>query len=244
MPFDPDTAIGGEEGRFPSTRLSLLEHAGGSGLPPEALEQVAALYWKPVYKYLRFKWRKSNEEAKDLTQGFFASALERAFFERYDPLRASFRTYLRMALDHFAANQHAAASTRKAGGQVLFVPLDFGSVEEEMGDHHLFESPEQIFQREWQRQVFALAIEDLRRCCERSGKQLQFRIFEEHDLADGTHSPYADLARRHGISVTSLNNHLAWARRTLRGLVMDRLRGVTAGESELRDEMRSVFGGA
>jgi hypothetical protein len=36
---------------------------------------VIALYWKPVYRFIRLKFRKDNEEAKDLTQGFFATAL-------------------------------------------------------------------------------------------------------------------------------------------------------------------------
>ena len=132
MPYDPDTAIGGPRDRFPSTRLSLIETAAaGEALRNEALEQVAALYWKPVYKYIRLKWNKSNEEAKDLTQSFFASAIERDFFDRFDPKQASFRTYLRMALDHFAANQHIAAKRQKRGGAVTIAALDFDAAEAE-----------------------------------------------------------------------------------------------------------------
>jgi len=63
---DADTAIGGKRDRFPSTQLSLIEAAAGE---PLALERVAALYWKPVYKFIRYKFGKGNEEAKDLTQG-------------------------------------------------------------------------------------------------------------------------------------------------------------------------------
>jgi hypothetical protein len=75
---DADTAIGGPRHHFPSTRLSLLE-AAATGLPNEALEAVAALYWKPVYRFMRIKFRKYNEDAKDLTQGFFITALRRDF---------------------------------------------------------------------------------------------------------------------------------------------------------------------
>jgi hypothetical protein len=93
---DSDTAIGGNRDRFPSTQVSLIEAAAGE---PLAMERVAALYWKPVYKFIRFKFRKDNEAAKDLTQGFFASALEREFFQRFDPSKAAFRTYLRLAVN-------------------------------------------------------------------------------------------------------------------------------------------------
>src|SRR6266568_2306476 len=107
---DADTAIGGDRERFPSTQVSLIASAAGE---PLAMERVLALYWKPVYKFIRWKFRKDNEAAKDLTQGFFTSALEREFFQRFDPAKASFRTYLRMAVERFAANEHSAGQRQK-----------------------------------------------------------------------------------------------------------------------------------
>jgi RNA polymerase sigma factor (sigma-70 family) len=227
-----DTAIGGPQRRFPSTQLSLLE-AAASGLPNEALERVIALYWKPVYHFIRLKFRKDNEDAKDLTQGFFTTALQRDFFARFDPAKASFRTYLRMAVEHFAQSEYAAANRQKRGGDVKFEP-----VEEQAATT---ESPEQIFEREWQRQLFAVALDELRAHCEECGKQLQFRIFEAYDLVDRERPSYAELALQHGIPETSVTNHLAWARRMLRGFVTERLRGTTSGSRELHQEMRRVW---
>jgi len=103
------------------------------------------------------------------------------------------------------------------------------------------ESPEQVFEREWQRQLFGLALDELRAHCEAAGKQLQFEIFAAYDLADGQRPSYAELAVRHGIAETSVTNHLAWARGMLRQLMNDRLRGVTAGERDLREEMRRLW---
>ena len=76
--MDSDTAIGGPHDHFPSTQISLLD-AAAAGLPSEAMERVIALYWKPVYRFIRLKFRKNNEDAKDLTQSFFAAALQRDF---------------------------------------------------------------------------------------------------------------------------------------------------------------------
>jgi RNA polymerase sigma factor (sigma-70 family) len=230
--MDRDTAIGGPHGCFPSTQVSLLE-AAAAGLPGEALDRVIALYWKPVYRYVRLKFRKDNEDAKDLTQSFFAAALQRDFFARFDPLKASFRTYLRMAVERFAAGQHAAANRQKRGGDVQFEPLLEQAV--------AAESPEESFEREWRRQLFSLALDDLHAHCEECGKQLQFGIFEAYDLAAGERPSYAALAARHGIAETTVTNHLAWARRTLRAFVAERLRGVTSGERELREEMRLLW---
>ena len=229
---DGDTAIGGSADRFPSTHQSLLKSAA-AGVPGDALDRVIAIYWKPVYRFLRIKFHKSNEDAKDLTQSFFATALQRGFFARFDPAKASFRTYLRMAVERFAAGRHAADTRQKRGGDVIFEPVEEHAA--------ATESPEQIFEREWQRQLFSLALDDLRAHCEACGKELQFRIFEAYDLADGGRPSYAVLAERHGIAETAVTNHLAWARRRLREFVAERLRGVTSGEQELRKEMRLIW---
>lgn len=229
---DKDTAIGGPQDRFPSTQVSLLE-ATAAGLSTEAMDRVIAVYWKPVYRFIRLKFLKNNEDAKDLTQGFFAAALQRDFFARFDPAKASFRTYLRMAVERFAANQHAAANRQKRGGNIEF---------EAVGEQAVpMESPEQAFECEWQRQLFTLALDDLKAHCEKVGKQLQFRIFQDYDLSEGERPSYKELAIQHGIPETSVTNHLAWARRMVHGFVNERLRGTTAGGRELREEMRRVW---
>lgn len=77
--MDADTTIDGPGGRFPSTHVSLIE-AAASGLSEAAMDQVIALYWKLVYRFVRLKFQKSNEDAKDLTQAFVASAFTKNWF--------------------------------------------------------------------------------------------------------------------------------------------------------------------
>lgn len=232
--MDADTAIGGAGDRFPSTRFSLLEALSvGGSLTDDAMEEIAALYWKPVYCFVRWKFRQSNEDAKDLTQSFFASAIERGFFQRFEPVKGSFRSYLRMAVERFAANEYAAGNRLKRGGGVEFEPIDEHAV--------AGESPEDLFDREWRRQLFTLALEDLRDHCERTAKLTQWAVFEAYDLAEGDRPSYAELSERCGVPVSQITNYLAWARAKLRALVEDRLRGVTADERELREEMRRVW---
>jgi RNA polymerase sigma factor (sigma-70 family) len=220
---------------FPSTQLTLLQAVSGPGaVPNDALERVAALYWKPVCRFVRLKYRQPAEAAEDLTQEFFASALQRDFFRRFDPSLASFRTYLRMAVEHFAANQYEAANRQKRGGGIAFELAD--DVELAAG-----QSPEAIFEQEWRRQVFALALDDLRAHCESAGKRVQWQIFEAYDLADSARPSYGELATLHGLPETQVTNSLAWARRMLRGFAEARLRGVTANEAELHKEMRKLW---
>jgi DNA-directed RNA polymerase specialized sigma24 family protein len=246
MPFDPDTAIGGAAARFPATRRSAVLAAQCPDPPARRLghEAIATAYWKPVYKYVRVKWRKTNEEAKDLTQGFFARAIEKGFFDSYDPARSAFRTFLRVCVDGFVANEEQAGRRLKRGGGAPLVPLDFETAEGELAslDVPANESTEEFFRREWVRSLFGMAVEDLRAACAAAGKDLHFRLFERYDLDDDRAS-YAQLAAESGIPATSVANYLAWARRTFRARVLERLRELTASEEEFRNEVRLLLGG-
>jgi hypothetical protein len=99
-----------------------------------------------------------------------------------------------------------------------------------------------VFLREWQRQMFALGLDDLREFCQACAKTVQYAIFAQYDLADGDRPGYAELAAQHGIPVTSVTNYLAWARRELRRLVLLRLSSVTSGDPECQAELRVLFG--
>ena len=239
MRGDADTAMGGANHRFPSTRHSLLAEAiaGEASLP--AREAIVEAYWKPVYKYIRWRWNAGNDAAKDLTQGFFAELFERDLLARFDPARAGFRTYIRLAVDGFIAHEREAAGRLKRGGGMTAVPMEDGAEVAAEGG-----SPEELFLREWQRQVFELAVGDLARRAEAAGKPVAWRIFEDYDLAEDERPTYDVLAARHGVAVTAVTNHLAWARRELRRAVLERVQSVTATGREMRAEARALFGGA
>src|SRR5262245_47527502 len=215
MPRESDTGIGGPRHQFPTTRPSLVHSAAGEGTPArEALDVIISLYWKPAYKHVRLKWKRSNEEAKDLVQGFFAALLEQQILAKYNPGQGRLRTYLRGCLDHYVMKQDESAQRLKRGGGAVF---DFDGAERELAASG--GSPDDIFLREWQREVFARAVDDLRESYVAAGKHVQFRIFEQYDLAEGTRPDYAELACEHGISVAAVTNQLAAARRELRRLV-------------------------
>ena len=244
--MDPDTAIGGPNSRFPATRRSALLAARGGDAAERAraVETLLAAYWKPAYKYIRLKWRASNEDAKDLTQAFFARALDRDFFAGYDPDKSSFRTWLRLCLDGFVSNERKAAGRLKRSAGQPPLPLDFETAEGEIRSLEIADGTDldRWFHQEWTRSLFALALSALRRHAEASGKQVHYRLFEEYDLDDGNTLSYAELAARHHLQATDVTNYLAWARREFRRLALETLRELTATEREFRDEAFGLFG--
>src|SRR5215210_1536610 len=147
---------------FPATRRSVLLAARDADpqVRRQALDTLIDSYWKPVYKYLRVQHRSQGEEAQDLTQSFFALALEKGTFDRYDPVKARFRTFLRLCLDGFVANERKAASRQKRGGGVDLLSLDFEGAEAEVARSPSTDlTPEDYFHREWVRSLFARAVE-------------------------------------------------------------------------------------
>src|SRR5258706_3795172 len=206
-------------GLFPSTRRSVLE-AVRAGEAPErssALDLLIVLYWRPAYKFIRRKWGASAEDAADLTQGFFTRALEKPFFERFDPEKGSFGNFLRLGLDGFVANERKAASRQKRDPGRAILSLDFAEAEGELARTPVpeSESMEEVFQKEWTRELFSLAVSDLEEECRTRGRLAAFQIFERYDLECQGHDPslsYASLARELGLSATVVTNALAFAR--------------------------------
>ena len=241
-------------GSFPATRHSVV--AGLSSPDAEtrrvAFDVLVSAYWRPVYKYVRLKWRANRDDAADLTQEFFARAFEKGSLARFDAARARFRTYLRVLLDGFVANERKAAARVKRGGDLAFVSLDFAAAERELATHagaHAGSAPpvddDALFRQEWVRALFTESVECLRASLARAGKDVHFEIFERYDLADddATGRPtYAALARELDIPVTQVTNYLALARREFRRIVLDRLRALCATDEELALEAREVLG--
>ncbi|HET6372251.1 MAG TPA: sigma-70 family RNA polymerase sigma factor [Candidatus Polarisedimenticolia bacterium] len=243
-----DTDLGRPVDRFPTTHWSAVI---GSSSPDaderlRSFETLVTAYWKPVYKYVRVKWSKTSEDAADLTQEFFTRALEKEFFAPFDPVKGRFRTFLRTCLDRFLANEHKSAKRLKRGGEAILLSLDFDGAEGELRGVDLpsTESPDRFFDTEWVRGLFELAVAALRDYCRLEGKEPHFRIFERYDLqAESSDRPtYADLAKELGLPVTQVTNHLAFARREFRRLLLAKLREITVSDEEFRKEARLLLG--
>ena len=234
---------------FPPTRLSVVARTRSDNEETRrlALGTLIEAYWKPVYKYLRLKWRLDADEAADLTQQFFTTTLEKDVIARYDAGRARFRTYLRLCIDGFASNARKAESRLKRGGAITTVPLDFQSAEGELLRHEpaVSSDVEELFYQEWVRALFQRAVEDLRQWTAASGRTTMFVVFERYDLADPSERPtYAGLASDLGLTPTTVTNHLAAMRRQFRRHVLDRLRDLTTSDEEFEAEARRLLGGA
>jgi hypothetical protein len=130
---------------------------------------------------------------------------------------------------------------------VKLLRLDFENAEGELSrlDLPAGGDPEEYFRQEWVRALFGLAVAELRARCEASGKKVHFALFQRYDVEGpeaGQKLTYAALARELGIPDTQVVNHLAWARRQFRSIVLETLREACGSEQEFRAEARDLLG--
>ncbi len=121
MRHESPTDIGGAQERFLTTHWTLIEAIqSDNGQEHALLDLMIRRYWKPAYCFLRRKGY-DNEQAKDLTQGFFHKVvLDRKLVERADRSKGRFRSFLLHALQQYALDERAkeTAGTRTPKGQL------------------------------------------------------------------------------------------------------------------------------
>ena len=230
---------------FPLTRHSVVNAAQSAdpAVRSQAIDTIASAYWKPVYKYARMKWHIDAEDAADFTQDFFTRLLEKEFLDAYDSSKGRLRTFLRVCADRLFMKQDRDSRRLKRGGGSVHLSLDVEEAEQELAAAPPSETPEERFEKEWVRSLFAIGLQRFREQCECSGKIIHFELFERHDLEDAEGKPsYAQLGLEFGLSVTDVTNYLAFARREFRGCVLEGLREMTTTEEEFRREAQFLLG--
>jgi len=239
----------GRRDRFPVTRLSAIVASSSDDRDERtrAFEVLISAYWMPVYKYVRIKWNKSIEDARDLTQGFFLEAMQKNFFGKYDSSKARFRTFLRTCLDGFVANENKAAGRIKRGGGATILSLDFDGAEEQLRitTPPAAEAINEYFEQEWARSVFSLALESFREQLIDAKKETHLRLFERYVLNEedtAAKKSYKDLGAEFNLSTSDVTNYLAFGRREFRRIVLEKLRELTASDEEFRREARTLLG--
>ncbi len=123
--YQDQTDMGGIREAFLTTHWSLVEHIQSDDDKDRALIGLLLdRYWKPVYCYLRHKGY-VNEDAKDLTQGFFHEVvLNKDLVGRADQSKGRFRTFLLHALDQYLSNEKRRQTTQKRSPKGKLVSFD------------------------------------------------------------------------------------------------------------------------
>ena len=229
---------------FHTTRWSMVLRAGDDAQPAAsaaALETLCRAYWYPLHAYVRRRGY-GPEEARDLTQSFFAELLAKNLVGTADRHRGRFRSYLLGSLNNFLLNEWDKARRLKRGGGCTVVSLD----ERDAENRYLHEpaddlTPEKLFDRRWAETVLELVFAQLRREYENAGHGERFEQCKPWLLGGEAETSYATVAAHLGIAETGVRTFVSRLRRRFRELVRAEIAHTVSEPSEIDEEIRALF---
>jgi RNA polymerase sigma factor (sigma-70 family) len=229
---------------FTTTRWSVvLEAQGESPAAQQALEELCRTYWRPIYGFVR-RQGVGPEEAKDLTQGFFALILERRDLNKVRQEKGRLRSYLLTSLKHFLIDERNRAMAIKRGKGQSLIPLDAVSERERIG----FEPSEtlaadQTYERRW-----ALSVLDqvLARLGDeyRAAGPASAGLFDhlQKSLTDEPDRPTpADTAREFQMTESAVRQASYRLRQRYRQLLREEIAHTVMLPGDIEDELRHLI---
>lgn len=218
-----DTSLMGDQVRFQTTQWNLVKQSKDAA----ALDFLIRTYWKPLYFFVRQRGV-DNESAKDLVQSFLTAFLERQSFEKADPSRGRFRTYLLACFENFLRDQNRAARSRRRKGLAEVLPFDFNSGElDYQRSRARQESPVLALNRAWARSLWEQSLAELRA----DPRHLEaFALYRNRE-------DLRTVSKKTGLSVAAAQSAISRLRSQLREILVRHIGETVSSEEDLRAEL-------
>ncbi len=228
--------------RFATTHWSVvLEAQSESPSAQEALEKLCRIYWRPIYSFVQ-RQGIGPEEAKDVTQGFFADLLEHRSLSAVRREKGRFRSFLLGALKHFLADERRRAMAIKRGKGQRPIPLEELSADEriemEAADPV---TAEQIYERRWASTVLERVLSRSKDEYRAAGNAALFDSLKQL-LPDEPGAPsQADVAAHLGMTENAVRQAFHRFRQRYRSLLREEIAHTVATPGDVEDELRHLI---
>jgi RNA polymerase sigma-70 factor (ECF subfamily) len=231
-------------GAFATTHWSLVLEAGGNDSPSAqvALETLCRTYWPAIYAYIR-RTGQAPENARDLTQAFFARLLDRGLIAVADRNKGRFRTFLLTLLQRFLADQHDHDTALKRGGGEP--QISFDQLAEEEARSRLpadpGRSPELEFDRRWALASLDNAFLRLRAEAAGSGQIEVFTALQDHLGGGDPTRTLAEIGEQFALGESALKMRLSRWRARYRELIRHEVVQTVPSLADVDEEMRHLL---
>ena len=228
---------------FPTTRWSLV--LAGSDRAnsdvQDALEALCRAYWLPIYAQARMLGN-DPEDARDLTQGFFAHVLEKSTLRVADPERGRFRAFLKVAFKNHVANERRRHRAERRGGGVEPLRLDLEEAESQYRVEPVDAStPEVEFERHWARALLARALHRLDEEMRDNQDGAKYRLLEPYLTGRPTDRTYAQIAKTLGSTDGAVRMAIHRMRKRWGEILRDEISQTVADPQQVESELRHLF---
>jgi len=238
------SAIGGDAhngAAFTTTHWSVVLAAQGETPAAQAaLEQLCRTYWRPIYGFVR-RQGFGSEEAKDLTQGFFALLLERRDFDAIRKEKGRLRSYLLTSLKHFLANKHERAMAIKRGEGQRLVALDQLCEDERIGFEPADTSTaDQIYERRWALALLDQVLTRLGDDYRTAGNAILFERLKAVLTDEPDRPSHAQIANELAMTENAVNQAFHRLRERYRQLLREEIAHTVIAPGDIEDELRHL----
>lgn len=243
-PVPPRREAEGRDELFASTRWTMVLEAGNSATVSahafNALSELCQIYWRPLYSFLRRQGH-SPEDARDLTQGFFADLIETRAYARADREKGRFRSFLLGTLKHFVADVRDHGRALKRGGGMILQNLDdkaTAEAEAQISRSARWQA-EEVYDREWASLLLRQALDRLAQECALAGKaDLLNHLMPYLSATEDSTIPYEEMAQRVHRPVTTLRSDVARLRKRYRAILREVVRDTVLEATDVDEELR------
>ena len=227
---------------FTTTHWSVvLEAQGESPAAQQALENLCRTYWRPIYSFVQ-RQGIGPEEAKDITQAFFADLLEHRSLTAVRREKGRFRSFLLGALKHFLADERRRAVAIKRGKGQRLIPFEEVAADEwtkmEPADPV---TAEQIYERRWASTVLERVLSRSKDEYGAAGNAALFDSLKQL-LPDEPGAPsQADIAAQLGMTENAVRQAFHRFRHRYQSLLREEIAHTVATPSDIEDELRHLI---
>jgi len=206
----------------------------------ECLAELCRQYWKPIFYYMRRRGL-SMDDARDLTQEYFATFLEKDFVAAADRERGKFRTFVLVTVSRFLGkniNKWRNPESRRS----IQIQVDDGEEVMELPELAHGETAEDEFNRRWAMGLIEKTLSVMRKECDH-GKRKQYYdafIMFLDASSSSDHLSYRDMAESMGVTETDVTNFLYRGRSIFQKLLRDQIRESVDSESGIDDEIEAL----
>jgi len=244
---DDMTEMGGVGEAFLTTHWSLIEDVDSGDLDKNRalLGLLLSRYWKPVYCYLRRKGYE-NEQAKDLTQGFFHEVvMGRSLIKKADQSKGRFRSFLLIALNRYLITARTGQAAQKRIPKSKLVSLNVTDLPElHQATSEL--TPEDTFNYAWVSSLLEQILQEVEAKCHEDGKTVHWHVFHDRVLEpimDKTEPPsMKEIRRRYGIqSEAKASNMMVTVKRRFQIVLKSHLRHLVVSDDQVDEELAEIM---
>ncbi len=235
-------------GSFFTTRWTRVARSKGSSVEAQAaLAELCESYYDPVHAFLRATVR-DDEEARDLTQAFFARVLDQQAFEGADPQRGRFRSFLLGAVKHFLSDHRRRGRAEKRGGgesPISFEDMGPGSDGRSDSDTSPGWTPPDLtqlppdceFDRRWALTVITKALAQIRQSMTAKGQETTFQVLKPWLTGDNGNLRQSHAALELGLSQNATKVAIHRLRRQFREAVKAEISQTLADPAQVAQEL-------